>query len=100
MGVTSLSHHGPVPDDSLLGAAERQGRGVASVRANRRLLGRFEDVAEGLAAAGRVEDAIAVVRIAANSALMWHPGVHTSLRLEALLERIAREHLDPLPLRD
>lgn len=71
----------------------------ASHAANLAILERFESVAERLAADGDAEGAISAVELGAVVAAARHPGVHASHRMERLLERIAAEHLEPLPPR-
>jgi glycosyltransferase involved in cell wall biosynthesis len=69
------------------------------IAANRALLERFATAAEQFADAGMIDDAIASVQVGAWVADARHPGVHASHRMERLLERIAAEHLEPLPAR-
>jgi hypothetical protein len=57
-------------------------------------------VAERFADAGEHEDAIAATVAAAQVALVNHPGVFSSERLESVLRRIAADELDPVPTRE
>jgi glycosyltransferase involved in cell wall biosynthesis len=77
-------------------AGDRSGR----IAAHRRMLERFEAVAERLADCGEAEDAISAVAVGAHVGSLFHSGVLASARLEAVLRRIAEEHLQPLVPRD
>jgi GT2 family glycosyltransferase len=79
---------------------EAAGDRSARIAANRAVLERFEAVAERLAAAGAVEDAIAATVVGAHIGSLMHSGVLASERLEAVLHGIAREHLVPLLRRE
>jgi hypothetical protein len=72
---------------------------TASFAANLAHLERFETVAERLAADGDAEGAVAAIELGAIVANGRHPGVHSSHRMERLLEQIAAEQLEPLPPR-
>jgi hypothetical protein len=86
----------PAPPGSLLAAAGDGRDPVALLATHRSYLERFEDVAETLAAEGRVDEAIAAVTLAGTVATVNASGVLASPRLEAVLAGIAAEHLAPL----
>lgn len=58
------------------------------MKAARRLLERYEGIAEAFEAAGELDDAIAAVQYGVTMAVARHPGVYTSVRMERLLARI------------
>jgi hypothetical protein len=70
------------------------------IAANRTVLERFEAVAERLAAAGDVEEAVSAAAVGAHVGSLFHSGVLASERLEAVLAGIARETLRPLSVRE
>jgi hypothetical protein len=58
------------------------------MKATRRLLERYAEIAETFEAAGALDDAISTVELAASVAAVSHSGVYASLRMERLLARI------------
>jgi hypothetical protein len=85
------------PARSVLAAAGDRSERIA---AHRRVLARFEAVAERLADAGEAEDAVSAVAVGAHVGSLFHSGVLASARLEAVLARVAAERLAPLPPRE
>ena len=97
--MSSLASARRSPGASLLSASRHANRAGGSLSHSRQVLTSFEDAAEAYERAGQFRDAVDAAGLGALLACLRHPGVHVSVRLEALLARVGAAALQPMPVR-